>query len=411
MPASDTPRPLLAMLAGELAPYRLHFHRRVAREIPELELRTILHFDTPITGWAVAPTPDVGPVLLGHPRYWRADAITRLARQVVKSRALRRWLREHHPAAVVVGGYAYLPSIAAILWCRARRVPVFVWADSNIQGDRARGLKRWLKRALLRPLLARVTGVLACGSLGVAYFERYGVPRERIFLCPNEPDYSLYDAARAIAPGPDLPRGRRRFVCSGRLLGLKRFGDAIDAFVRVADVLGEWDLVIVGEGPMRSAWEARVPERLRDRVRFLGFIGDQEVLAGVYRRCHCLLAPSAYEAWALVLNEAAAAGLAIIASDVVGAAAELVRPGENGEIVPVGNVDALADAMRRTALRIDEARSASARVLAEWRARADPVDGLRAALRSAGVLKATGGGPTTVQAGSGSALSHSSPSA
>jgi glycosyltransferase involved in cell wall biosynthesis len=373
------------MIVGELAPYRLHFHRRVAREIHALELRTILHFDTLATGWAVDPTPDVGPVVLGHPRYARAGTLARLVRQVVKARALVRWLRGHAPAAVVVGGYAYLPSIAAILWCRARRVPVLLWADSNIHGDRARGLKRLLKRAALTRLLARVNAVLVCGSLGAAYFQRYGVSRERIFYCPNEPDYTLYDPSRPAAPGPDLPGGRRRFVCSGRLILVKRFGDAIDAFVRVADVLPEWDLVIVGDGPMRSAWEARVPERLRGRVRFLGFVADQETLAGIYRRCDCLVAPSAYEAWALVLNEAAAAGLAIIASDVVGAAPELVRPGVNGEIVPVGDVDALVDAMRRTAERIDEARAASPGVLREWRDRADPVAGLRAALRAAGV--------------------------
>lgn len=379
-------RRTLAIVVGELAPYRLHFHRRVAREVPELELRTLLHFDTPITGWAVDPTQDVGPVMLGHPRFHKADAATRLARQFIKSAAIVRWLRDNQPAAVMVGGYAYLPSLAAVTWCRARKVPVLLWADSNVHGDRSRGLKRIAKRAFLRRLFRRLSAALPCGSLGAAYFERYGVSAERIFYCPNEPDYRLYEAPLAPAPSPELPHDRRRFVCSGRLIALKRFGDVIDAFVRLADLLSGWDLLIVGEGPMRREWESRVPERLRGRVRFQGFVGDQGALASIYRRCDCMVVPSTYEAWALVLNEAAAAGLAVIASNVVGAAPELVRPGENGEVVPPCSVDDLADAMRRTAERIDEAKAASARVLGEWRRKADPVAGLRRALEFVGAL-------------------------
>jgi len=400
-PTRTSSRPVLAVVAGELAPYRLHFHRRVAREVPELELRTLLHFDTPITGWAVDPTQDVGPVLLGHPRFHDADAVTRLVRQFVKAGAMVRWLRDNHPRAVVVGGYAYLPPVAAILWCRAHRVPVFLWADSNIHADRPRGLKRLVKAALLRRLFRRLSGALPCGSLGAAYFRRYGVPPERIFYCPNEPDYSLYDPARPL--DAELPAGRRRFVCSGRLIALKRFGDAIDAFVRLADLLADWDLVIIGDGPMRDEWEGRVPERLRGRVRFLGFLGDQAELAALYRGCDCMVVPSTHEAWALVLNEAAAAGLAIIASNVVGAAPELVRPGVNGELVPPCDVDALADAMRRTAQRIDEAKAASGAALNEWRERADPVAGLRRALESVGVLP----GQAAASAPSSAPPSHS----
>ena len=56
----------------------------------------------------------------------------------------------------------------------------------------------------------------------------------------------------------------------------------------------------------------------------------------MYRSCDVLVIPSDYEPWALVVNEAAAAGLAIVASNVVGAAAELVARWRQWLLLPGG---------------------------------------------------------------------------
>jgi glycosyltransferase involved in cell wall biosynthesis len=58
---------------------------------------------------------------------------------------------------------------------------------------------------------------------------------------------------------------------------------------------------------------------------------------------------SAHEPWGVVVNEAAACGLPLVLSDRVGAARDLLRDGENGMLVPAGDVDAAADALRRLA--------------------------------------------------------------
>ena len=57
-------------------------------------------------------------------------------------------------------------------------MPVFLFGDSNVRGDRAGGWKGRLKRLLLPRVLRLCDGVVACGSLGEEYFARYGVPRE-----------------------------------------------------------------------------------------------------------------------------------------------------------------------------------------------------------------------------------------
>jgi hypothetical protein len=77
-----------------------------------------------------------------------------------------------------------------------------------------------------------------------------------------------------------------------------------------------------------------------------------------------------------------------VASDVTGAAGDLVQDGINGWVFPHGDLPRLTDCLRMATdpARIDSLREGSRRVLAEYRARADPVDQLRGALRRFGVI-------------------------
>jgi hypothetical protein len=89
-----------------------------------------------------------------------------------------------------------------------------------------------------------------------------------------------------------------------------------------------------------------------------------------------------------VINEAVAAGLAVVASDMVGAAADLVRDGVNGRIFLHGNLESLSECLRDATAAEQSKRfgANSIEVLAQWRKLADPVDGLKKALRSVGVI-------------------------
>jgi glycosyltransferase involved in cell wall biosynthesis len=191
-----------------------------------------------------------------------------------------------------------------------------------------------------------------------------------------------------------------RVLCFCLLIPIKRVDLVIDAFAAVADERPEWDLIIVGKGESQPELERRAGGLLAARrVRFLGF-QDTAGVAAIYRRSHAMVLASDYEPWALVVNEAAAAGMAIVASDRVGAAYELVKNGENGFVFPAGDLARLTQCVREVAdpARIEGMRSASLREIARWRREADPVAGLRGALRAAGVLErqmaADGGGAT-----------------
>jgi glycosyltransferase involved in cell wall biosynthesis len=148
---------------------------------------------------------------------------------------------------------------------------------------------------------------------------------------------------------------------------------------------------MIGEGDLRDSLRGRVGPELAARVTWTGFLDDQAAISALYRLSDVLVLPSDHEPWALVINEAAAAGLAIVSSNVVGAAAELVRDGVNGRIFPAGDLKGVTDCLMdvTVAAKADAMKAASATVLADWRRRGDPVAGLRQALAAAGVLTAT----------------------
>jgi glycosyltransferase involved in cell wall biosynthesis len=169
---------------------------------------------------------------------------------------------------------------------------------------------------------------------------------------------------------------------------VKRADLLIDAFNAIAERRPDWDLLIIGDGTLRDELQARVRGGLADRVIWAGYMSKAAEIAAVMRCSDVLVLPSEQEPWGVVVNEAAAAGLALVCSDVVGAAAELLRDGVNGRSFPVCDLEALKTALLDVtdADHIARYRSQSPTVLHEWQIRGDPIAGLVQALRAVKVL-------------------------
>jgi hypothetical protein len=169
---------------------------------------------------------------------------------------------------------------------------------------------------------------------------------------------------------------------------VKRPDLALKAFAAIADERPDWDLVMLGDGVLRPSLEEHVPPGLRHRICWAGFLHDMRDVAGLYAVSDMLLLPSDREPWGVVVAEAAAAGLAIVASDVVGAAPELVHDGRNGYQFSAGDVQSLVQALRMSTAPdwIDGGKRQSRVVLREWLADSDPIIGFRAALASCGLI-------------------------
>jgi glycosyltransferase involved in cell wall biosynthesis len=142
------------------------------------------------------------------------------------------------------------------------------------------------------------------------------------------------------APIPSAPR----LVNIGRIAEQKGQAILIQAMARLRDQGHDFELVIVGDGPMRSEIEQLIDQfGLRGKVRITGYLSNQ----GVFREllaARALVLPSFAEGLPGVFFEALALGRPVISTYIAGHP-ELIEPGVNGWLVPAGAVEPLVDAM------------------------------------------------------------------
>src|SRR5439155_19838845 len=157
----------------------------------------------------------------------------------------------------------------------------------------------------------------------------------------NGVDLTLFRPHDRNAARRALGFTRPTLLAVGNLVALKRHKLMVEALAR----LPEFDLVIVGEGPKRSAIERAAHERdVAGRVRLLGRM-PQGRLPEIYSAADLLLLVSAHEGWPNVLLESMACGTPVVVSDMSGIA-EIVGAAEAGRVVADINPSRLADLVR-----------------------------------------------------------------
>ncbi len=173
--------------------------------------------------------------------------------------------------------------------------------------------------------------------------EQYRLIRSGIEIARFRDDRTPPAAARRALGVPE-----DAFVVGsvGRLVPQKAPLDLVDAFAEVAAAVPRAFLVIVGDGPLRGAVEARAAARgLADRVVLPGIRRDVPALL---RAFDVFALSSRWEGLPRVFPQAMAAGLAVVATDVAGAA-DIVEPGHTGFLVPPGDTRALGHGILRLA--------------------------------------------------------------
>jgi len=255
-----------------------------------------------------------------------------IRRLVGAMRFYRSLIAEQRPAAVA--SFSAKSDIIAILCKILFRLPTrLVVSDRADPRNRARSMQ------LLLNFLYHWADLVVCQSNGVAEYYRRHVQRTPVAIIPNPLD---------IAAVADVHIGARKkvVVCVGRLAEQKNQTLAIQAFQRVRDAIPDVRLKIYGEGPDQS--------RLQDLISQVG-LQSEVTLEGVVPNAlranadaALLLFTSNYEGYPNVLLEAAASGIPIVTTDFSpGTAREIVEDGVNGFVVPVGDLDAVADAATR----------------------------------------------------------------
>lgn len=256
---------------------------------------------------------------------------------------LRRAIRDHLPDVLHThNAMAHYYAVAAVLG----GLPKCLLNTRHGMGpDRLAGRGEWFYRQALR---ATDHAVSVCGAAASRFVEHGMFPAAKSAIVPNGIDLARFrardpEASQRMKASKGLPPGALVFGTVGRLNETKQQHLLLSALRTLLDDGVDAVVVIAGDGELLPELERQCREtRLLDRVRLLGARSDvEEVLASL----DVFVLPSRTEGYSLALVEACAAALPIVASDT-GGNGEIVKDGHNGLLVPPGNAQRLAAAMK-----------------------------------------------------------------
>lgn len=191
-----------------------------------------------------------------------------------------------------------------------------------------------LARWVLRPFLRQFRRIYVPGELTARYARWLG-------FAPDQIVRKLYSVRFERFEGFERFE-RRGFLYLGRFAPEKRIDLLVKAYARYRELGGIWTFDLYGSGPLPRFQTSRPPNLQTSRLpNFHPFVQPDE-LPRIYCDHACLLMASAFDPWPLVILEATAAGLSVIASDRCGNGTEL-----GACRVPFGDVEAMAREMLR----------------------------------------------------------------
>ena len=338
----------VAFVLGEPTPYRIpHLRALAARE--ELDV-TVVYAAATVQrrNWQLEHAEAIylsGPMLplsrVLHHDYALTPGIWRL-------------LERGGFDLVVVGGWSLMATQLAILWCRLRRVPYLLMSDNHLLEPRPRWV-RAVKRLVLPRIVPQAAAWLVPGSLARDHIVFYGAKPDRVLTFPLTIDVERW-ARLCEAARPERESFRTRCGVAvddvlvlhvGRLVAHKAVDVLLHGAAAARRLGAKVHVLVVGAGPEEASLR-ELASSLDVPVSFAGEL-DTDALPAAYAAADVFALVSARETWGVVVNEAAAAGLPLVLSSGVGSAADLLAAGQNGELVPVGDVGALADSLVRLA--------------------------------------------------------------
>jgi glycosyltransferase involved in cell wall biosynthesis len=248
------------------------------------------------------------------------------------------------PDAILVIGWSYHSHLRVIRHYK-NKIPVYFRGDSTLL-DVEGTMRRWFRTLALRWVYSHIDHAFYTGSNNHAYFKKYGVRDEALSFAPHAVDNDRFGAdrtseARRLRLDLGIADGDIVVLFAGKLEEKKAPVLLLESFLNI----GRPDLHILFTGNGRLENTLRQIAGKRENIHFLPF-QNQSGMPVVYQCCDlfCLPSKGPGETWGLAVNEAMACGKAVLVSDKVGCAADLVSQ-NNGAIFTSGNKGGLVSAL------------------------------------------------------------------
>jgi glycosyltransferase involved in cell wall biosynthesis len=279
-------------------------------------------------------------------------------------------IEKFDPHALLVYGWNYSSHLHLMRYFKDRTQVLFR-GDSNLL-DRKPFWKEWARTGFLRWVFSHVDTALYVGRANKAYFIRFGMQEDQLVFAPHSIDNNRFSEDRtaevkSLREGLGLNENEQLILFAGKLDEIKQPDILIRAFLNSG--MRNAHLLIVGAGVLQDQLKQLVANsETADRIHFLDF-QNQSRMPVIYQSCNIFCLPSKRETWGLSVNEAMAAGKAVVVSDKVGCASDLVHKDLNGKIFASGNKDDLRSCLHELladAEKLSQMGKASKNIIQQW---------------------------------------------
>ncbi len=250
------------------------------------------------------------------------------------------------PDAVLFFGWAYQSHLKAIRYFK-NKIPVYFRGDSTLL-DENKGLKAMLRALFLTWVYHQVNHAFYTGTQNKAYFKKFGLQQSQLTFAPHAVDNQRFAElrsaeAQALRNRLGIHPEAVVILFAGKFEEKKDPLLLLEAFTQLNQ--SHCHLLLVGNGPLEASLKQQA-QTCRN-VHFMDF-QNQSYMPVIYQACDlfCLPSRGPGETWGLAVNEAMAAGKAVLVADKVGCAVDLVEEGYNGRVFKSRNLNELTEALQ-----------------------------------------------------------------
>lgn len=250
--------------------------------------------------------------------------------------------------AVLIQGWQHYGMIHAAWLAKKAGLTVLMRCEATDHFSSSTGIMKMLREGVVQFLLNQVDKCLAIGKHNHNFYLKRQFPVKRIGSMPYCVDNDHFHGKAKTSDVAGLREQLRLeqkkpvILYASKFIARKFPDHLLEAYLQLPEPRPY--LIFVGDGELRQNLQNTVEKYQLKDVRFAGFRNQAE-LPTFYALANIFVLPSINETWGLVVNEAMNAGCAIITTDQVGSAADLVRQGENGFVIKASDVLALNNAL------------------------------------------------------------------
>lgn len=281
-----------------------------------------------------SPLPFFKTLMIAMKVGWNSDrGIARHFIYFLEACLLKKWLRESSVSHV--HAHFGTNSAAVVMLCRLLGGPKYSF---TVHGPEEFDKPEFIS---LGEKIKHSAFVVAISSFGKSQLFRW-IPHHlwhkvEIVHCGLEKTFYDID----IQPA----RQNKKMVCVGRLCEQKGQLLLVEAAVKLAEEGEDFQLVLAGDGPMRTDIEALIKKHdIASKITITGWVSSDRVREELLDST-ALVLPSFAEGLPVVIMEAMALGRPVVTTYIAGIP-ELVIPHENGWLIPAGSLEALIETMR-----------------------------------------------------------------